>query len=93
MRRCALAAFALCALMIAAARAEAPGETDAGREPYFVAHVKLAPGHYIDRDTGLDCEDAGIVTACAPPDGTVRYFDPVLNARCARTGAAALCSN
>jgi hypothetical protein len=87
MQRFALAA--LCALLSAtAALASVPRNG-----PVFSAHVKLAPGHYIDRDTGLDCEDAGALTACQPPDGTVRYFDPAQGAACTRAGAAVLCSN
>lgn len=89
MRRLSLAA--LLALLSAS-----PGLASAERvpdDPRFSAHVKLAPGHYIDRDSGLDCEDAGVLTACQPPDGTVHYFDPERGALCTRTGAAVLCSN
>jgi len=89
MRRFALTAFAL----VFATTSHAAVGPDSGGDALFSAHVKLAPGHYIDRDTGLDCQDAGVVTACGPPEGTVRFFDPVQGARCTRTGAAVLCSN
>jgi hypothetical protein len=63
------------------------------RDPSFSANVKLAPGHYIDHDNGMDCQDSGGVAICVPPNGTVHYFDPDQGLPCTRTGIVSICSN
>jgi hypothetical protein len=67
--------------------------TRAPAAPYFSSNVKVAPGHFIDHDNGMDCENTGGAEVCDPPDGTVRYFDPDQNLPCTRTGAMSVCSN
>jgi hypothetical protein len=62
-------------------------------DPYFSSNVKVAPGHFIDHDNGMDCVNTGGAEVCDPPDGTVRYFDPDQNLPCTRTGAMSVCSN
>ena len=59
----------------------------------FNANVKLKPGHYIDRDNGMDCQNFGGAAVCTPPDGTVHYFDPDQGLPCTRTGIVSICSN
>jgi hypothetical protein len=67
--------------------------TRAPADPYFSSNVKVAPGHFIDHDNGMDCQNTGGAEVCDPPDGTVRYFDPDQNLPCTRTGAMSVCSN
>jgi hypothetical protein len=62
-------------------------------DPNFSANVKLAPGHFISHDTGMDCQQMGGADVCTPPNGTVRYYDPDQGLPCTRTGAVAICSN
>ena len=62
-------------------------------DPYFSSNAKVAPGHFIDHDNGMDCQNTGFAEVCDPPDGTVHYFDPDQNLPCTRTGAMAVCSN
>lgn len=62
-------------------------------DPYFSADVKLRPGHFIDHDNGMDCQNTGFAEVCDPPNGTVHYFDPDQGLPCTRTGAMAVCSN
>jgi hypothetical protein len=62
-------------------------------DSHFSANVKLRPGHYIDHDTGMDCENVGIAAICSPPEGTVHYFDPDQGLPCTRTGIVSVCSN
>jgi hypothetical protein len=62
-------------------------------DPYFSSNVKVAPGHFIDHDNGMDCQNTGGAEVCDPPNGTVRYFDPDQNLPCTRTGAMSVCSN
>jgi hypothetical protein len=62
-------------------------------DPYFSTNVKVAPGHFIDHDNGMDCQNTGGAEVCDPPNGTVRYFDPDQNLPCTRTGAMSVCSN
>ena len=62
-------------------------------DSYFSSNVKVAPGHFIDHDNGMDCRNTGGAEVCDPPDGTVRYFDPDQNLPCTRTGAMSICSN
>jgi hypothetical protein len=57
------------------------------------SNVKLKPGHYIDRDSGMDCQNFGGVAVCDPPNGTVHYFDPDQGLPCTRTGIVSICSN
>jgi hypothetical protein len=62
-------------------------------DPYFSSNAKVAPGHFIDHDNGMDCQSAGGAEVCDPPNGTVHYFDPDQNLPCTRTGAMSICSN
>jgi hypothetical protein len=67
----------------------APAQAD----PYFGSNAKVAPGHFIDHDNGMDCQNMGGAEVCDPPNGTVHYFDPDQNLPCTRTGAMSVCSN
>jgi hypothetical protein len=62
-------------------------------DPYFSSNAKVAPGHFIDHDNGMDCQDMGGAEVCDPPQGTVHYFDPDQGLSCTRTGAMSVCSN
>jgi hypothetical protein len=62
-------------------------------DPYFSSNAKVPPGHFIDHDNGMDCQNTGGAEVCDPPNGTVHYFDPDQNLPCTRTGAMAVCSN
>jgi hypothetical protein len=62
-------------------------------DPYFSANARVAPGHFIGHDNGMDCQNMGGAEVCDPPNGTVHYFDPDQNLPCTRTGATAICSN
>jgi hypothetical protein len=62
-------------------------------DPYFSSDAKVAPGHFIDRDNGMDCQNMGGAEVCDPPQGTVHYFDPDQDLSCTRTGAMSICSN
>ena len=62
-------------------------------DPYFSSNAKVAPGHFIDHDNGMDCQNIGGAEVCDPPQGTVHYFDPDQNLSCTRTGAMSICSN
>ena len=62
-------------------------------DPYFSSNAKVAPGHFIDHDNGMDCQNTGGAEVCDPPQGTVHYFDPDQNLACTRTGAMSICSN
>src|SRR5262249_7618979 len=62
-------------------------------DPSFSASVKLAPGHFIARDHGMDCQNIGGAEVCVPPNGTVHYFDPEQGLPCTRTGIMSVCSN
>jgi hypothetical protein len=62
-------------------------------DPYFSSDAKVAPGHFIDHDNGMDCQNTGGAEICDPPNGTVHYFDPDQNLPCTRTGAMSICSN
>jgi hypothetical protein len=62
-------------------------------DPYFSSNAKVAPGHFIDHDNGMDCQNTGGAEVCDPPQGTVHYFDPDQNLPCTRTGAMSICSN
>ena len=64
-----------------------------GGDPDFSSNVKLAPGDFIDHDSGLDCVNSGGASFCTSPQGTVHYFDPDEGVPCTRTGGAAICSN
>ena len=66
---------------------------DEPADPNFSANVKLAPGHFIDHDTGLDCQNMGGASVCDPPNGTVHYYDPDQGLNCTRTGMMSVCSN
>jgi len=67
--------------------------TRASNDPYFSSNAKVAPGHFIDHDNGMDCQNTGGAEVCDPPNGTVHYFDPDQNLPCTRTGAMSICSN
>jgi hypothetical protein len=62
-------------------------------DPSFSSNAKLKPGHFIDHDTGMDCQNFGGASVCVPPNGTVRYYDPDQGLNCTRTGLVAICSN
>ena len=62
-------------------------------DPNFSSNAKLKPGHFIDHDTGMDCENIGGASVCGPPSGTVRYHDPEQGLNCTRSGLVAICSN
>jgi hypothetical protein len=57
------------------------------------ANVRLQPGHFIDHDNGMDCQNMGGAEVCVPPNGTVHYFDPDQGLNCTRTGLVSICSN
>jgi hypothetical protein len=63
------------------------------KDPNFSSNAKVAPGHFIDHDNGMDCQNTGGAEVCDPPNGTVHYFDPDQNLPCTRTGAMSVCSN
>jgi hypothetical protein len=67
--------------------------TRAPADLYFSSNAKVAPGHFIDHDNGMDCQNTGGAEVCDPPNGTVHYFDPDQNLPCTRTGAMSICSN
>jgi hypothetical protein len=62
-------------------------------DPYFSSNAKVAPGHFIDHDNGMDCQNMGGAEICDPPNGTVHYFDPDQDLPCTRTGAMSICTN
>jgi hypothetical protein len=66
---------------------------DPPADPDFSSNVKLKPGHFIDHDTGLDCQHMGWGSVCDPPNGTVHYYDPDQGLPCTRTGMVSVCSN
>lgn len=68
-------------------------EAASSSDPYFSSNAKLQPGHYIDHDSGMDCQNFGGVAVCDPPNGTVHYYDPDQGLPCTRTGIMAVCSN
>ena len=60
--------------------------TRAPADPYFSTNVRVAPGHFIDRDNVMDRQKMGGAEVCDPPNGTVHYFDPDQNLPRTRTG-------
>ena len=62
-------------------------------DPNFSSNAKVAPGHFIDHDNGMDCYNSGGAEICDPPSGTVDYYDPDQGLNCTRTGIASVCSN
>jgi hypothetical protein len=62
-------------------------------DPSFSSNARVKPGHFIDHDSGMDCQNIGGASVCSPPDGTVRYYDPDQGLNCTRTGLASVCSN
>ena len=62
-------------------------------DPYFSSDAKLAPGHFIDLDSGMDCQNIGGAEVCDSPQGTVHYFDPDQDLTCTRTAVMSICSN
>jgi hypothetical protein len=62
-------------------------------DPNFSSDAKLKPGHFIDHDSGMDCENIGGASVCGPPNGTVRYYDPEQGLNCTRSGLVSVCSN
>jgi hypothetical protein len=54
----------------------------------------IPPGHFIDSDTGMLCQDSGGAAICVPPPDnmTVRYTNKH-GLGCRRTGAVSVCSN
>jgi hypothetical protein len=71
-------------------RVKAPA---APADPYFSSTATVKPGHFIDHDSGLDCQNMGGASVCDPPNGTVHYFDPDQGLPCTRTGLVSVCSN
>ena len=69
-------------------RVRVPDEPD---DPNFSSNAKLAPGHFIDHDTGMDCQNKGGASVCTPPNGTVRYYDPDQGPNCTRSGLVSVC--
>jgi hypothetical protein len=67
--------------------------TRAPADPYFSSNVKVAPGHFIDHDSGMDCQNTGGAQVCDSPKGTVHYFDPDQNLTCTRTEMMSICTN
>ena len=65
--------------------------SDEPDDPNFSSNAKLAPGHFIDHDTGMDCQNKGGASVCTPPNGTVRYYDPDQGLNCTRSGLVAIC--
>jgi hypothetical protein len=61
--------------------------------PNFSSDAKLKPGHFIDPDSGMDCENIGGASVCGPPSGTVRCYDPEEGLNCSRSGLVSVCSN
>jgi hypothetical protein len=64
---------------------------DEPADPNFSSNAKVAPGHFIDHDTGMDCQNIGGASVCSPPNGTVRYYDPDQGLNCTRSGLVAIC--
>ncbi len=62
-------------------------------DPNFRSNARLRPGHFIDHDTGMDCQNIGGASVCTPPNGTVKYYDPDQGLNCTRSGIVAVCSN
>jgi hypothetical protein len=62
-------------------------------DPNFSSDARVKPGHFIDHDSGMDCENVGGASACGPPSGTVRYYDPDQGLNCTRSGLVSVCSN
>jgi hypothetical protein len=62
-------------------------------DPNFSSNAKVAPGHFIDHDSGMDCENIDGAAVCSPPNGTVRYYDPDQGLNCTRSGLVSVCSN
>jgi len=62
-------------------------------DPSFSSNAKVAAGHFIDHDNGMDCQNIGGAEVCDPPNGTVHYYDPDQGLNCTRTGLVAICSN
>jgi hypothetical protein len=69
-------------------RARVPDEP---ADPNFSSYARVAPGHFIDHDSGMDCENMGGASVCSPPNGTVHYYDPDQGLNCTRTGLVAIC--
>ena len=62
-------------------------------DPYFSSNVKVAPGHFIDHDNGMDCQNTGGAEVCDSPNGTVHYYDPDQDLTCTRTSEMSICTN
>ncbi len=58
------------------------------KTPISVRPPGWPPGHFIDHENGMDCQNTGGAEVCDPPNGTVHYFDPDQNLPCTRTGAS-----
>ena len=58
------------------------------------AASRIPPGHFIDPDTGMLCQNSGGASICVPPPDnmTVRYTNKH-GLGCTRTGAMSVCSN
>jgi hypothetical protein len=62
-------------------------------DPNFRSNARLQPGHFIDHDSGMDCQNVGGASVCGPPNGTVKYYDPDQGLNCTRSGIVSVCSN
>jgi hypothetical protein len=62
-------------------------------DPYFSSDAKVAPGHFIDHDNGMDCHNTGGAEVCDSPNGTVHYYDPDQDLTCTRTSEMSICTN
>jgi len=66
---------------------------DAPADPNFSSNAKVPPGHYIDHDTGMDCQNMGGAAVCDPPNGTMHFYDPDQGLNCTRSGLVSVCSS
>lgn len=60
-------------------------------DPSFSSNARVAPGHYISHDNGMDCQDMGGAAICTPPNGTVHYYNPDQGLNCTRSGMVEIC--
>jgi hypothetical protein len=68
-------------------------DTATSTDPNFRSNARLQRGHFIDHDTGMDCQNIGGASVCTAPNGTVKYYDPDQGLNCTRSGIVSVCSN
>jgi hypothetical protein len=68
-------------------------DTARSADPNFRSNARLQRGHFIDHDSGMDCQNIGGASVCEPPNGTVQYYDPDQGLNCTRSGIVSVCSN